>query len=267
MSATDAAPPPTAARPAQAPPAVGLLRGVGVVLGRELGAFFDSAIAYVYTIAALLLATSLFMNEFFLTGKLDMTPFFDLLAPLSVALLPAITMRVWAEERKHRTFELWATLPLRSGQVVVGKFLAAFALYLVFLVGTLPIVVMLEALGEPDPGLIASGYLGAALLGALLLAVGCLLSSLTSDQIVAFLLAALAGFVLIASGHPRVVAVLDGLAPELGAGRFLADHVAALPHYERFARGLVAASSLVYFVGLSAVALWLNALVVERHRS
>ncbi len=252
---------------AAAPRSIGFLGGIGVVLGRELGAFFDSAIAYVYTIAGLLLATSLFMNEFFLTGKLDMTPFFDLLAPLSVALLPAITMRVWAEERKHRTFELWATLPLRAGQVVLGKYLATLTLYLVFLAGTLPIVVMLLALGQPDLGLIAAGYLGAVLLGALLLAIGCLLSSTTSDQIVAFLLAALAGFALIASGHPTVVAVLDGAAPRLGAGRFLADNISALPHYERFIRGLVAGSSLVYFVGLSAVALALNALLVERHRS
>lgn len=245
----------------------GYLSGVGVVLGRELGAFFDSAIAYVATIAGLLLVTSLFMNEFFLTGKLDLTPLFDLLAPLSAVLLPAITMRVWAEERKQRTFELWATLPLRSGQVVLGKYLATLVLFAVFLCGTLPIVGMLLALGRPDLGLIAAGYLGALLFGALLLAIGCLISSLTADQIVAFLLAALAGFVLIASGHPTVTAVLDGAAPRLGLGRFLADHVSALPHFERFVRGLVAGSSLVYFVGLAAVALLLNALVVTRLRT
>lgn len=246
---------------------IGFLAGVALVTGRELGAFFDSAIAYVYTIAALLLVNSLFMNEFFLTGKLDLTPFFDLLAPLLAVLLPAITMRVWAEERKHRTFELWATLPLRAGQVVLGKYLATWVLYGLFLLGTTPIVLMLVALGRPDLGLIASGYLGALLLGALLLALGCLASSLTSDQIVAFLLAALLGFALIASGHPLVTAVLDGAAPSLLIGRFLADHVSALPHFERFVRGLVALPSLVYFVGFAAVALWLNALVVARQRT
>ena len=241
-------------------------RNVRVVLERELGAFFDSSVAYVATIAGLLLVTSLFMNEFFLTGKLDLTPFFDVLAPLAAVLLPAITMRVWAEERKHRTFELWATLPLRAGEVVVGKYLATLVLYGVFLVCTAPVVVMFVVLGDPDLGLVASGYLGALLFGATLLAIGCLLSSLTADQIVAFLLAALASFVLIASGHPTVTAVLDGAAPGLGLGRFLADHVSALPHYERFVRGLVAASSVVYFVGIAVLALWLNALVVTRHR-
>jgi ABC-2 type transport system permease protein len=246
---------------------LGFLAGTTVVLGRELGALFDSAIAYVCTIAGLLLVNSLFMNEFFLTGKLDQTPFFDLLAPLVLVLLPAITMRVWAEERKQRTFELWATLPLRAGQVVLGKYLATLALYGLFLMGTLPIVGMLLALGEPDLGLIGAGYLGALLLGALLLAIGCLASSLTADQVVAFLLAGLAGFALVASGHPMVTAVLDGAAPRLGLGRLLADHASALPHYERFVRGLVAGSSLVYFVGGCAVALWLNALVVTRHRT
>ncbi len=245
----------------------GLASGVRVVCGRELGAFFDSAIAYVTTIAGLLLVTSLFMNEFFLTGKLDLGPLFDLLAPLAAVLLPAISMRVWAEERKHRTFELWATLPLRAGQVVLGKYLACLVLYALFLVGTLPIVVMLLALGRPDLGLVAAGYLGALLLGAQILALGCLASSLTADQIVAFLAAALLGFVLIASGHPLVTAVLDGAAPRLGLGRFLADHVSALPHYERFVRGLVTGPSLVYFVGTAAVALWLNAVVVARHRT
>ena len=245
----------------------GWVRGVSVVFGRELGAFFDSAIAYVYLISALVLLSSLFMNEFFLTGRLDMTPFFDDLAPISVFLLPAVTMRLWAEDKKTRTFELWMTLPLRAGQVVVGKFAAALALYSLFLVGTLPIVIMLESLGDPDLGLVLSGYLGAFLLGALFLAMGLFLSGLTGDQIVAFVTSVLCGFAFVFTGHPKVVAVLDGMAPGAELGTHLAGSVAALPHYESFVRGLVQLPSLVWFVALAAAFLWLNSLVVSKVRS
>jgi ABC-2 type transport system permease protein len=252
---------------AASPRHLGLARGVALVFGRELSAFFDSAIAYVYLISGLVLLSSLFMNEFFLTGRLDMTPFFDSLAPISVFLLPAVTMRLWAEDRKSRLFELWMTLPLRPGQIVLGKFAAALALYVVFLLGTTPIVLMLESLGDPDLGLVLSGYLGALLLGALFLALGSFLSSLTGDQIVAFVTSVLGGFAFVFTGHPKVVAVLDGMAPGLEPGSFLADHAAALPRYESFVRGLVELSSGVWFVGLTAAFLWLNTLVVSKVRS
>lgn len=253
--------------PSNVPRRAGLLTGIRIVCGRELAAFFDSAIAYVYLISALVLLSSLFMNEFFLTGRLDMTPFFDSLAPISIFLLPAVTMRLWAEDKKTRTFELWMTLPMRPGQVVLGKFCAALALYGMFLAGTLPIVLMLLNLGDPDLGLIASGYLGAFFLGALFLAFGTFLSGLTGDQIVAFVSSVLCGFLFLSTGHPKVVAVLDGMSPELGAGTWLADHVSALPHYENFLRGLVKLSSIVWFVGLSGVFLWMNTLFVEKDRA
>jgi ABC-2 type transport system permease protein len=241
------------------------LDGLRAVAGRELAAAFDSNVAYVATIAGLLAVASAFMNEFFLSGKLDMTPFFDALAPALVLLMPAIAMRTWSEDLATRTFELWATLPLSSAQVVLGKYLAALALHLVFLAGTLPIVAMLCALGDPDLGRIASGYLGAVLLGALLLAIGQLVSGLSADQIVVFLATAFAGFALLGCGHPRVVAVLDGWLAGLGTA--LHDRLSALPHYARFVRGTVAASSLAYFAGLSAVCLALNARAVRTLRT
>jgi ABC-2 type transport system permease protein len=247
--------------------AVGLGAGARTVLARETGAYFGSPIAYVYTVAAIVLANSLFMNEFFLAGRLDMTPFFDRLPALSIFLLPAISMRAWAEDRKQRTFELYVTLPLTPLALVLGKLGAALVLYLVFLAGTLPIVLMLVALGSPDLGAIACGYLGAGLLGALFLAFGTLVSSLSSDQIVAFVLAALLGFVLVVTGDERVVAVLDGLAPALAAGSRLRDFVSALPHYETFVRGVLDLGAAAYFLGLSALFLWLEVNVVRRVRS
>lgn len=245
----------------------GFLAGLRAVLERELAAWFDSSLAYVAIIAGLLSVNALFMNEFFLTGKLDMTPFFDALPVYFVLLLPAISMRLWSEDLRTRTFELWMTLPLAPAQIVLGKFGAALVLFGVFLLGTLPIVALLAWLGSPDLLQILSGYLGAFLLGALFLAFGQFFSGLTADQLVAFLCAALCGFVLVFSGNERVVAVLDGLAPRFLPGRFLADHVSVLPHYESFVRGLVGLSSLVYFIGTAGVFLFLNTLVVRESRT
>jgi ABC-2 type transport system permease protein len=241
------------------------LRGTLVVYRRELAAVFDSSVAYVYLIGALLLSCALFMNEFFLTARLDMAPFFDALAPISALLLPALTMRLWAEDLKTRTFELWMTLPLAAWQVVVGKYLAALTVWVVFLLGTLPIVVMLTWLGEPDLGLIASGYVGALLLGGLFLAIGLFASALSSDQVVAFVTSVAICALLLATGHPKVIAVLDGQLSGLGRG--LAGTVSALPPYEELTRGLVSLASLVWFGGLSATFLGLNAAMVARSRS
>lgn len=243
------------------------LGAVRTVAGRELGAAFDSAIAYVASCAAWIAVSALFMNEFFLTGRLDMTPFFDLLPLVLVLFLPALSMRVWSEDLRTRTFELWMTLPLPARSVVVGKFAATLTLYALFLLGTTPIVGMLVALGDPDLGRIAAGYLGALLLGAQFIALGTLCSSFTADQIVAFLASAFAAFLLLVSGHPRAVAVVDGLAPNLSLGTFLADTFSALPHYESFVSGLIRLSSVVYFVGFAAACLFLNALVVEKNRT
>lgn len=247
------------------PRAASWAAGLRAVAGRELASAFDSNVAYVATIAGLLAVASAFMNEFFLSGKLDMTPFFDALAPALVLLMPAIAMRTWSEDLATRTFELWTTLPLSSAQLVLGKYLGALGLFAVFLAGTLPIVVMLAVLGDPDLGRIAAGYLGAFLLGAMLLALGQLVSGLSADQIVVFLVTALAGFALLGLGHPRVVAVLDGIAGGLGTA--VHDHVSALPHYARFVRGTVAASSLAYFAGLAALCLALNARAVRTLRT
>jgi len=246
---------------------VGPVEGVLVIAGRELGSTIDSKIAYVYTIAFVVLTNSIFMNEFFLTGTVDMTGFFDLMPLLLPVFLPAVTMRQWAEERKQRTIEMLLTMPIRPLHAVLGKYLAALALFGMFLAGSLPIVCMLVALGEPDLGLIASGYLGLLLFGALLLAIGQFFSSLGSDQIVAFVTTAAVGFLFVLSGDDRVVAVLDGLFPGGEIGTHVYEWFSVAPHYEAFVRGVVGLPALAYFGGLSALFLWINAQVLERFRT
>lgn len=241
-------------------------RGIRLVWRRELRALFESAVAPVFLIAGLVLLNSLYMNEFFLAARLDMTPLFDALAPLSAVLFPAITMRLWAEERRQRTFELWMTLPLSPWQVVLGKFAAALSLATLFLAGTLPVVIMLLSLGEPDLGRICASYIGALCLASMLLSAGLFLSSLCRDQITSYLLAVLVAALFLASGHPRVVAVLDGMSPDLGVGRGLARYFALLPHYESFLRGRIEFGALLHFAGWTAVFLTANASAVKRLR-
>lgn len=267
MSSESQAPVRSNPKAASAASETGFTRGLRAVFGRELAASFDSAVAYVATIAGLLVVTSAFMNEFFLTGKLDMTPFFDELALVLVLFVPALAMRTWSEDLATRTFELWMTLPLSGAQIVLGKYLAALALYVLFLAGTLPIVLMLAALGEPDLGRIAAGYTGAFLLGGLLLAIGQFVSGLTGDQIVAFLASSAASFLFVFSGHPRAVAVIDGLAPRWLPGSWIADNLSALPHYQGFVRGTLALPSIFFFVLLAAAFLAWNTWVVEKNRT
>lgn len=241
--------------------------GVRNVASRELGAIFDSSIAYVYIVAFAVLSNSIFMNEFFLAGRVDMTGFFERMPLLLGVFLPAVTMRLWAEERKQRTLELLLTLPIVPLQAILGKFIAAFVLLCVFLGLSLPIVVMLAVLGQPDFGLIAAGYLGVLFLGSLFLAGGMFLSALSGDQIVAFVLATVLCFVLVLSGNDKVVAVLDGLAPSLSPGTFLRETVSVAPSFESFVSGTVDLASVVYFGFFSAAFLWLNAVVLERTRA
>lgn len=252
-------------RPLPASPS--FLAGTRLVLGRELQAWFDGAIATVALVAALLAVLASFMNEFFVRGRLDMAPFFERLPLVLVLFVPALAMRLWAEDKGRRTFELWMTLPLTPLQIVLGKYAAALLVYGVFLLGTLPIPILLFSLGSPDPGPILAGYLGALLLGSLFLALGQLLSGLSADQVVAFLSTALVCAFLVATGEPRVIAALDGLATSLAAGTRLSEWVSALPRFEAFARGSVSLAGLVYFAGLAAIALAANAASVARNRA
>jgi ABC-2 type transport system permease protein len=242
------------------------VQGTWAVARREVAAYFDSPIAYVYTIAFVLLANSIFMNEFFLAGRAELAAFFDNAPLLLAVFLPAVTMRLFAEERKQRTIELLLTLPIRPLQAVVAKFLAASVLLFLFLLGSLPLAVMVFQLGDPDAGRLWAGYLGVLLLGGQLLALGLLLSACAGDQIVAFVLSTVVSLALVLTGQPQVVAVLDGLSPALAPGTLLLEYVSVLPPFEAFGRGVVSATALVRFAGSTALFLWLAAVVLDRRR-
>ena len=243
-----------------------LVAGVRIIIARELEACFDSPIAYIYASVFLVLSSAIFMNTFFLAAVVDMSAYFEVLPFLLIPFIAAITMRTWSEERTQGTIELLLTLPLHSFQVVLGKYLAALCFYVFILLGSLPIVVMLVWLGDPDGGVILSSYLGALFLGAFFLSFGLFASCLSGDQIVAFVLTVLLGSVFVLSGHDKVVEVVDGLTPSWQLGSWLCESVSVMPRYQSFGRGILSAGDVLYFVLMSVFFVWMNEIALQRSK-
>jgi ABC-2 type transport system permease protein len=237
------------------------MNNANVIFRREFASYFNSPIAYIFIIVFLLLTGLLFMLNFFMVGQADMRGFFGSLPLLLTFFIPAISMRLWAEDRRQGTFELLMTLPMRPHEVMLGKYLAALAFFALALAGSLPIPIMLNALGNPDNGTLVSGYLGALLMGALYLSVGIFTSGLMRDQISAFILGVMACLIMWLLGQTFVAAVFDGWID--GLGRLLQQYLGMTAHYEPMLRGVIALGDLVYFLALTTFFLILNALWLE----
>ena len=237
------------------------MNGTATIFRREFAAYFNSPIAYIFIIAFLVLNGGLFMTSFFLQAAADLRGFFGNLPFFLIFFIPAVSMRLWAEDKRLGTFELLMTLPMRASEVMLGKYLAALAFYLVALAGTLPLPIMVDILGNPDVGAMWSGYLGAALLGALYLAIGTFTSGLMRDQISAVILGIMACFMIFIVGVPGVAATIDGWLP--GVGSFLQQYVGLSGHYDMMLRGVISLSDMTYFVGMALVFLVLNTLWLE----
>ena len=238
------------------------MRDTWIICKREFAAYFYSPIAYVFSIIFILLNCGLYMFHFFFFGNADMRAFFSAL-PVTLALIfiPAISMRLWSEEKKLGTIELLLTLPMKAEQVVLGKYLAGLAYYLVALAGTLVIPIMLLCLGRPDFGPIVGGYCGAVLLGAFYLAVGIFISGFFADQIVSLIITSLVCGFFALIGWQYVPMVIDGWIP--GLGDFLYSYVGVTRHFNDIARGVIDMRSIVYFLSLSALFIVLNIKYLE----
>jgi ABC-2 type transport system permease protein len=221
---------------------------VRVVAARELRSYFNSPIAYVFLLAFVGAALFTFFNvkAFFARGQSDLRSLFEAVPLLTLLLVPALTMRLWAEEAKSGTLEVLLTLPARDHELVLGKFFASWALLGVGLALTLPLAFTVAGLGQLDWGPVVGGYVGAMLLGGAYLAVGQFVSALTENQILAFILAFL------------VCMALYGIGTEAFSGLF-ADRTGAVlrglatgSRFESIARGVLDLRDLVYYVSLTA---------------
>ncbi len=236
-------------------------KNIWTVFKREVGAYFNSPIAYIYLIVFVAFVNGLFMSRFFLLGRAEMRAFFDELPLILFIFIPVISMRLWAEDRKENTFELLMTFPMRALELTLGKFFASLAFYVLALLSTAAIPVMLFAVGRPDAGVMVSAYLGVVFLGAFFLAVGIFVSGLTKEQIVAFVVTVLSCFLLYFLGVEFFISLIDGWVPGLGA--FLMKTLGAAGHLEGFLKGVIDVKDVAYFVVGAAVFLLLNSFYLD----
>jgi len=232
------------------------------VARREFAAYFATPVATVFIVIFLVLSGALTftLGGFFARGQADLLPFFGFIPWLFLFLVPALTMRLWAEERRLGTIELLLTLPITAGQAVVGKFLAAWAFCGVALLLTFPLVLTVNLLGEPDNGVILTGYLGCFLVAGAYLAIGAAISALTRNQVIAFVLAVAGCFLFAAAGSPVVTEFLTSNLPLLAE---VARGLSVSERFNGFTRGVISARDVIFFASFIAFWLFANAVILE----
>lgn len=238
-----------------------LRRGAfAAVLLRELRSYLITPVAWLFTVIFLLLAGALtfYLGGLFERGQADLQPFFQFHPWLYLVLVPALAMRLWAEERRNGTLELLLTLPIRPWEAVLAKFCAAWICVGVALALTFPMWLTIDYLGSPDNGAILAGYLGSLLLAGAFLAIGECVSAMTRSQVIAFILAAAICFLLLMAGYPLVQEPLQALGWPA-----LADALSELSlyaHFNAISRGVLDLRDLAYFI--LTIAFWLTACVI-----
>lgn len=230
------------------------------VFRREFASYFATPLAAVFIVIFLLLAGvfTFYLGDFFEAGQADLQVFFRFHPWLYLLLVPALSMRLWAEERKSGSLELLLTLPVTLWQAVLGKFLAAWAFMGLALVLTFPIWLTVAWLGEPDHGVILASYLGSWLMGGAMLALGGCLSALTRSQVVAFVLSALVCLVFLLAGFPLVLNAVREVAPQAWVDAV--SSLSYLSHFQAITRGVLDLRDLQFFC--FGIAAWLLATVL-----
>ncbi|HDZ56130.1 MAG TPA: ABC transporter permease [Pseudomonas xinjiangensis] len=239
------------------------MKNLGVIFKRELASYFATPLAYIFIVIFLVLSAvfTFYLGGFYEGGQADLNAFFNFHPWLYLFLVPAVAMRLWAEERKSGTIELLMTLPVSRSDMVLGKFLAAWVFIGIALLLTFPIIVTVNYLGSPDNGAIFTGYLGSWLLAGGYLAIGSCMSALTKNQVIAFIVSVVACFVFIVSGFPLVLDLFSSWAPQ-----WLLDAIASLSFLIRFdaiSKGVLDLRDLLYFISLMAVWLFATAIVID----
>ena len=230
---------------------------------RELRSYFTTPLAYVFIVIFLALngVTAFYFGGLFDRGQADMQPLFGFLPWLYLFLIPAVAMRLWAEERKAGTLELLMTLPVSTFNAVFGKFLAAWIFTGIALALTFPVWVTVNYLGDPDNGVIIASYLGGFLMAGSYLAIGGFVSAMTRNQVIAFVVGAAVIFLFMMSGLVLVQSAFRGWAPELVID--LVRSFSFLVHYDAIVRGVIDIRDLIFFISIIGVFLFANMVVVD----
>jgi ABC-2 type transport system permease protein len=240
---------------------------IWVLAKREFLAYFATPLAPVFLIifVALTGAFAFYVGHFFDRGQADLISFFSYHPWLYLALVPAIAMRLWAEERKTGTIELLMTLPVSPWEAILAKFLAAWAFVGIALVLTFPMWITVTVLGSPDHGVIRASYVGSFLTAGAFLAIGSAVSALTKNQVIAFIVAAVICFLLLMSGTELVLNTVRALAPRIVVSAI--QSLSFLSHFEDFTKGIVSVPALVFYGSLIAFALFANKIIIEQKKA
>ncbi len=234
-----------------------------IILDRELKGYFRTPLASIFLLVFLALSSGMtfFLGRFFERDQADLTAFFSWHPWLFLVLMPAIGMRLWAEERRSGTIELLITLPVTNTQLVVGKFLASWIFTLIALILTMPIWITVNYLGEPDNHVILISYFGSWLMAGAFLALTSCLSALTKNQVIAFIISSISGFVLIMAGFNLVLSAVRSWSPN-----WITETISSmsfLSHFSRIQMGVFDLSTLIFFISMIILCLWINVQFVQ----
>lgn len=243
------------------------MKNIVTIFKRELGSYFATPVAYVFIVIFLIMSGALtfYLGNYYERGQANLVPFFQFHPWLYLFLVPAIAMRLWAEERKSGSIELLMTLPISVGQSVVGKYLAAWVFIGIALVLTFPIWITVNYLGNPDNGVIIAAYIGSFLMAGGFLAIGACISAMTKNQVIAFIITVIICFIFLLAGSPLVLNFFKAWIPQN-----IVDAISSLSfltHYASITRGVIDLRDIIYFVTLIGFWLYANALVVDMKKA
>ena len=240
-----------------------IMRNVGLIFIREFQAYFSTPLAYIFIVIFLMLAGLLtfFMGGYLERDQADLVPFFEFHPWLYLFLVPALSMRLWAEERKASTLEILLTLPVPVWQLVLAKFLAAWSFTAIALLLSFPLWISVSYLGDPDHGVIIASYLGSLLMAGGYLAIGSCMSALTKNQIIAFITSVGVCFIFTVSGFPLVMSFFQSWLPQILLNTI--SGFSFLTHFEEITKGVINLGDAVYFISVIALWLFINTLVLQ----
>ena len=239
------------------------LKKTFIIFDRELKGYFRTPLASIFLLVFLALSSGMtfFLGRFFERDQADLTAFFAWHPWLFLILMPAIGMRLWAEERRSGTIELLMTLPVTNTQLVIGKFLASWIFTLIALILSMPIWITVNYLGNPDNNVIFISYIGSWLMAGAFLALTSCLSTLTKNQVIAFIISSISGFILVMAGFGLVLSAVRSWAPI-----WLTETIRSmsfLSHFNRMQMGVFDFSTLLFFVSMIVFCLWINIQLVQ----
>lgn len=241
---------------------------IKTIAKRELTGYFASPVAFVFIVIFLLLTGffTFMAGGFFERGEASLVSFFLWHPWLYLFLVPAVGMRLWSEERRMGTMELLLTFPITAWQAIVGKFFASWLFLAIALALTFPVFITVNYLGNPDNGVIFAGYLGSLLMAGAYLAISCMTSAMTRNQVVSFIVSVVICLLLILAGWPPVTRLVDQLSENSG----LTEAVAAfsvMTHFEGFQRGVIDSRDVIFFLALIVFSLFTTSVIIRNHRA